>query len=51
MVKEITRALYKRGAKIDSVRLTPADYTAWLARTGESDTQEARYRYASVLPE
>jgi hypothetical protein len=51
MVQVLTRALRRRGAKIDRVTLTAEDYARWCDRTGTEDLPEVRYRFASAPPE
>lgn len=51
MLRVLTRALRRRGAKIDRVTLTPEDYKLWCERTGTVDLPEVRYRFASAPAE
>ena len=51
MVKKLVGTLRKRGAKIESVHLTIDDYTSWIAVTGERDTPQFRYQFATTPPE
>lgn len=50
MVKCIRVAVQKRGAKIQRVVITPADYARWLDATAEKDTEALRYKFATLLP-
>jgi hypothetical protein len=51
LVRELGARLRKRGARIDSVALTPADFARWRSAQGADDTPEVRYRFASAPPE
>lgn len=51
MVKMLTVALRKRGAKIISVRLGVEDYARYKEALGFEDTAEMRFRFASQPPD
>jgi len=51
MVKALTGALRKRGAKIDSVRLTVEDYARWLDLSHEADSPALRFQFGTRPPE
>jgi hypothetical protein len=50
VVKKLTGALRKRGAKIERRPITPEDFVRWRSVGGHSDTPEQRFRFASVPP-
>ncbi len=50
MVRVLAVQLRKRGAKIESVQLTIEEYARWQDESGEPDSPELRYRYATELP-
>ena len=50
MTPVLTAQLRKRGAKIVSVFLTAEDYARWQDASGEADTPELRFRFATRPP-
>jgi hypothetical protein len=51
MVKKLTAALRKRGAKIERVDLTAEVYARWLHAQGKPDSDRERYRFATTPPQ
>jgi hypothetical protein len=51
LVRALRVQLQRRGGKLESVRPSIEDYARWQDASGQPDSDQLRYRYASELPE